>query len=69
MSMGIPESITAHPYPICICLYCGPPWRGDQYTESIDRLIPRSWMSLCPRCGSKRCDGAVDHRKPCRGAF
>lgn len=62
-----PVEITGHHYPICVCLRCGPPWRETAprtQAPAIDNLTS-SWMALCPRCGNKRCAGAVDHDRPC----
>lgn len=58
-------------YSICTCQICGPPWRESipKPTESssfAESLSWHSWMSLCPRCGWKRCPGASDHRNDCK---
>lgn len=60
-----PPEITGHHFGICVCLRCGPPWRTTR--PWTDAPLPgfNSWMALCPRCGNKRCPGAVDHRRPC----
>lgn len=53
---------------LCICLACGPPWRNEEPTpekDSASWFLGPSWMPLCPRCGSKRCAGAVNHNNEC----
>jgi hypothetical protein len=55
-------------YPGCPCYSCDS--KAWVKTGSfLDRFAPR--MSLCPRCGSKRCRGAYDHasaeEKGCNG--
>ena len=60
-----PPEITGHPFSICICTRCGPPWRTSRPWSEGDWATNASWMSLCPRCGSKRCPGAIDHRNAC----
>lgn len=53
---------------LCVCVKCGPPWRNDKETvNEVAEISPfgASWMALCPRCGSKRCSGAIDHNNAC----
>jgi hypothetical protein len=58
-------STYAHPFDICVCLRCGPPWRDTRPKPSPDDFVGNltwnSYTALCPTCGSKRCPGAVDH--------
>lgn len=45
-------------YPGCPCYSCdAKTWKRDEAG------FPMARMSLCPRCGSKRCWGAIDHAK------
>lgn len=60
----------AHPFPVCICVACGPPWRNENQQPNKDEdyfgwLSWFSYMSLCPKCGNKRCRGAVNHELGC----
>lgn len=57
---------------LCVCVKCGPPWRNSK--ETVAEVAEISlfgeswvalWMALCPRCGSKRCSGAIDHDNAC----
>jgi hypothetical protein len=51
-----------HLYPGCPCYACDSlTW--PRYGTEVSALPAR--MSLCPRCGSKRCEGAVNHRRNC----
>lgn len=47
-------------YPGCPCYTC------DHPTWAVVGGFPSARMSLCPRCGSKRCYGAINHAYPCR---
>jgi len=46
----------AHLYPGCPCYTC------DSKTWSY----PGARMTLCPRCGDKRCPAAHDHAMTCQ---
>ena len=52
-------------YPGCPCYACdSPTW--PLFTDHEGRKRAQvERMSLCPRCGSKRCEGAVNHRRNC----
>lgn len=50
-------------YPGCPCWECDEPsW------PEINGFKIRARMSLCPKCGNKRCPGAADHRNECSGS-
>jgi len=61
-----------HPFPICVCVKCGPPWRQERpeppESDWMARMMWRSYMPLCPACGNKRCPGAADHNNDCTGS-
>ena len=55
---------------LCCCVKCGPPWRNDIPRPDREEnyagwLTWSSWIATCPRCGYKRCDGAINHENPC----
>lgn len=63
--------MNATPYPICVCVKCGPPWRDvilkpPEDAPMLEQLSWSSWMALCPTCGDKRCPGAIDHDNACQ---
>lgn len=57
----------------CICYRCGPPWRDSipkpERADTMQAVSWFSWMALCPRCGDKRCAGAMNHDRPCAPAW
>ncbi len=53
-------------YPGCPCYKCdSATWApvGSGFST-----LCRTRMSLCPKCGNKRCPGAADHTNPCSGS-
>lgn len=49
-------------YPGCPCYACDSP-----FWARVDNF-PLMRMSLCPKCGNKRCPGAKDHHNTCTGS-
>lgn len=59
--------MTAYPaelYPGCPCYTCDQKGRIDA-ARAQGRYAYPTRMSLCPRCGSKRCRGAGNHVHAC----
>lgn len=54
-----------HLYPGCPCYACDSPTWPKYPNERGGYFCPPARLSLCPRCGSKRCEGAVNHRRTC----
>jgi hypothetical protein len=53
-------------YPGCPCYACdSPTWQTD---PAFGVFNIRVRMSLCPRCGNKRCPGAANHENACTGS-